>query len=118
MALIEAKPPTEELYHIGRLQDPLAWTEWEFVGKGRFDDPRQSRTFRVLYAAEERLSAFFETLQKWRRSQEALAALSQVTPESEGDDSPEAEAGAIPADWHLKRAVGTLRLPPNQRWLD
>jgi hypothetical protein len=118
MALIEARPPGEELYHIGRLQDPFAWIEWEFVGKGRFDDPKELRTFRVLYAAEERLAAFLETLQKWRRSLEALAALSQVTPISESDDAPEAEAGVIPADWRLKRAVGTLRLPLNQRWLD
>lgn len=73
MAVVEAAPEGE-LYHIGRLPDVMAWTEWQHVGEGRFDDPANPPTFRVLYAAETRLAAFIETLQKWRPSMSALAA--------------------------------------------
>lgn len=118
MALIEADPPSEPLFHIGRNPDPLAWTEWQYVGEGRFDDPRWIRRFRVLYAAEQRLAAFVETLQKWRPSIEALAALNRVGLASGVVDATEEAAGLIPADWHLKRGLSTLRLLPEQRWLD
>ena len=118
MPLLEAEPPTGLLYHVGRDPDPLAWTEWEYVGEGRFDDPEQPRTFRVLYAAEQRLAAFVETLQKWRPSIEALAALELVLPAPGGGDAPEEAAGVFPADWRLKRRIGVLRLLPDQRWLD
>jgi hypothetical protein len=117
MALLETDPPREPLFHIGRNPDPFAWTEWAFVGAGRFDDPRPVRTFRVLYAAEQRLAAFVETLQKWRPSLEALAAFNAVIP-APRDDAPEDPFDRIPPDWHLKRSIGTLLLPPDQRWLD
>jgi hypothetical protein len=116
MALIEAEPPSEPLIHIGRNPDPFAWTDWQFVGTGRFDDPRRPSQFRVLYAAEERLAAFVETLQKWRPSMEALAALGVIPVPR--DDVLEETIGMIPSDWHLKRSIGTLLLLPNQRWLD
>jgi hypothetical protein len=118
MALREADPPAGPLYHIGRLPNPLAWTEWEYVGGGRFDDPRQLRQFRVLYAAEQRLAAFVETLQKWRPSIEALAALNSIHPVSGLDDVPENAIGVIPADWGLTRGIATFHLLPGQHWLD
>jgi hypothetical protein len=118
MALIEAIPPSEPLFHIGRNPDPFAWAEWQFVGAGRFDDPKRPRSFRVLYAAEQRLASFVETLQKWRPSIEALAALDEVIPAKGGGDVPEDLAGLVPTDWHLKRSIGTLRLLPDQRWID
>lgn len=118
MALLEADSPSEPLFHIGRNPDPFAWTEWRFVGAGRFDDPRQPRTFRVLYATEQRLAAFVETLQKWRPSIDALAALENVVPHPAIAGTVEHIPGTIPADWHLKRSLGTLRLLPDQRWLD
>jgi hypothetical protein len=117
MALLEADPPGL-LYHIGREPEPLAWAEWQFVGGGRFDDPELHRAFRVLYAAEQRLAAFVETLQQWRPSIEALTALDSVIPEPGGGNPEEKGAGVIPADWHLKRGIATLRLQSGQRWLD
>jgi hypothetical protein len=62
MAFIEAESPSGPLYHIGRLPDPLAWADWQYLGSGRFDNPNPSRGFRVLYAAEQRVAAFVETL--------------------------------------------------------
>jgi hypothetical protein len=29
MALIEADPPSQPLFHIGRNPDPFIWTEWQ-----------------------------------------------------------------------------------------
>lgn len=118
MALREATVPAAVLYHVGRNPDPLAWVEWRYVGGGRFDDPKRPRTFRVLYAAEQRLAAFVETLPKFRRSIEALAALQEIVPARGEDFAAEDTAGAIPADWHLKRMIGALRLLPGQRLLD
>lgn len=118
MALREATVPAAVLYHVGRSPDPLAWVEWRYVGGGRFDDPKRPRTFRVLYAAEQRLAAFVETLPKFRRSIEALAALREITPAPTKDFAPEDAAGIIPEDWHLKRMIGTLRVLPDQRLLD
>jgi hypothetical protein len=118
MGLIEAIPPPGRLYHIGRHPDPLAWPEWAYVGGSRFDDPDPNPSYRVLYTAEQRLGAFLETLQKWRPSMEALAALESVTPGPGGQDAPNQEAGVIPADWHLNRRIGIVRVFPDQRWLD
>jgi hypothetical protein len=117
MAIVEAAPEGE-LYHIGRLPDVMAWTERQYVGDGRYDDPARPPTFRVLYAAEMRLAAFIETLQKWRPSLSALAALKLVEPSGEGASAVNSEMGFIPDDWHQKRGIGTLRLSPGQRWLD
>lgn len=118
MPLVAADDPSGLLYRVGRAPDPLAWTEWDYVGEGRFDGPERPRTFRVLYVAEQRLAAFVETLQKWRRSIDALAALADTLPGPGEADAPEDDAGAIPVGWHLKRMVGTLRVLPDQRWLD
>ncbi len=112
MGLLEALPPPGQLYHIGRHPDPLAWPDWAYVGGSRFDDPGPNPSYRVLYIAEQRLAAFLETLQKWRPSLEALAALESVLPSPSAGDAPEEEAGVIPADWHLKRSIGTVRRFP------
>lgn len=117
MAVVEAAPEGE-LYHIGRLPDVMAWTEWQHVGEGRFDDPANPPTFRVLYAAETRIAAFIETLQKWRPSMSALAALKLVEASEEGARAVNLETGFIPDDWRQKRGIGALRLFPGQRWLD
>jgi hypothetical protein len=118
VALIEADLPKGALFHIGRTPNVLAWAEWAYVGGGRFDAPARLGKFRVLYAAEQRLAAFVETLQKWRPSIEALAALESVTIGSGPTPASERDMGRKPEDWRLKRGIGMLRLLPNQRWLD
>jgi hypothetical protein len=97
MALIEAESPSGPLYRIGRLPDPLAWADWQYLGGGRFDDPEASGGFRVLYAA---VAAFVETLQKWRPSVEALAALESIRRAPGVLDVPGELAGVVPSDWH------------------
>lgn len=114
-AIHEAAPPDEGLYRIGRWPDPLAWPLWEHVhGVNRFDDPL--RRFRVLYAAELRLTCSLEVLAPLRPSLDVVAALAQL---SEGDrrDEP-STTGLIPADWRSIRLIGRLTVDSGQRWLD
>lgn len=114
MAVRNAIPPDRGLYRIGRAPDPLAWPDWPYTGDNRFDDP-QGR-FRVIYAAEQRLACFVETLARFRRSLELEARLKEIADGDNGDDTP--VTGVIPNDWHLKRMIGLFRLWPGQRWLD
>lgn len=106
-----APTPRTVLYRIGRRPDPLAWSSWEYVGSGRFDDP--AGEFRVLYATVQRRAAFLETLARFRPSLEVLAALEAVENADESLPRPQ-----VPADWYRARAMGRLRLATRQRWLD
>ncbi len=104
-----ATPPAV-LYRLGRRPDPLALPPWDVTGAERFDDPR--RQFRVLYAAEQRLACFVETLAPFRPR---IALLAQLR--AEGGALPP-EAGRVPPDWNQRRLVGRFRLAPRQHWLD
>ena len=110
-AVRRAPTPRAPLYRIGRRPDPLAWPPWEYVGSGRFDDPRGE--FRTLYATAQRRTAFLETLARFRPSPEVLTALEAVSNTDEPLPGP-----LVPADWYHARAVGRLRLTMRQRWLD
>lgn len=57
--------PAFRLFRIGRYPDPMAWAPWDRVGDGRYDDPRLSKRYRVLYAGERR-ACFLESLAKFR----------------------------------------------------
>jgi hypothetical protein len=108
-----ARTPRGPLYRIGLLPDPLTWPPREYLGSGRFDDPR--REFRVLYAATRRGGAFVETLARFRPLLEAMARQRQVI----GAEEPEpGRQGIVPAGWYHRRAVIRLCLGPGQRWLD
>jgi RES domain-containing protein len=108
---VVAPAPAGVLYRLGRLPDPLVWPDWRYVGGGRFDDPQ--RTFRTLYAAEQRLTCFVELLAAFRPSPEALSQLRRVS----GTEDPYT-FGAIPIDWVHKRCFRAFRLRPGQRCLD
>ncbi len=107
----EAASPGGPLYRLGRRPDPLALPPPTFTGGERFDDPLGA--FRVLYAAEQRVACFVETLAVFRPPLEHVAAM---RPFWRGRTPP--RLGLIPADWHRRRAVGTLTLGSGQRWLD
>lgn len=114
MAIRVADTPAGLLYRIARYPDPLAWTPLDVVGSNRFDDPRGE--FRVLYAAEQRLACFVETLAPYRPDLELLARLQEMAAYSRADEA--VEPGLIPEDWRRVRRIGSLRLVPGQRWLD
>jgi len=111
---VPAKAP-DILYRIGRYPDALKFPPWEYVGGERFDDPE--RRFRVLYTAEQRIACFVEALAPLRSPSYELAEILDSMPAGEyGDDLP--QTGIVPADWHLKRLIGQLRLGPEQQCLD
>lgn len=83
----------------------------EFTGGERFDDPLGR--FRVLYAAEQRLACFVETLAVFRPP---LALIEQLRPFWRGRVPP--RLGTVPADWHRQRAIVQFRIGQRQRWLD
>jgi hypothetical protein len=106
-----APTPTGPLYRIGRRPDPLALPPPEFGGRERFDDPLGE--FAVLYAAEQRVACFVETLAVYRPPLEHVAAMRRFW---RGRTPP--RLGVVPADWHRLRLIGTPRLGLGQRWLD
>ncbi|MDO8442703.1 MAG: RES domain-containing protein, partial [bacterium] len=107
----EAVPPSQPLYRIGYLPDPLAWPPLQYVGSGRFDDP--VRRFCTLYAAEQRLGCFVESLARYRPSPRALVELRNVTGAPDPSLVP-----VVPGDWWVRRRVGRFYLDPDQKWLD
>jgi hypothetical protein len=114
MAVREANTPRRVLYRFGRPPDPLAFPPFEFTGGERFDDPQ--RQFRVLYAAEQRVACFVETLARFRPSVELLAAW-RAMPEADVPEPP-LPVGLVPRYWIASRQMVRLRLSSGQRWLD
>jgi hypothetical protein len=103
--------PRGALYRLGLLPDPLAWPPWEYVGTGRFDDPR--REFRVLYAASRRRTVFVESLARFRHDPRVLASARQIA--HSGEPLP---VQLVPTRWRVARGIIQLTLRPGQRWLD
>ena len=110
---LDADAPAGVLHRLGWEPDPLAWPPRELSGGGRFDDP--SGRYRVLYTAEQWLACFVETLAAIRPGLQALSLLAAMPPGDTEENIGEAE---VPADWHHRRMIGSLRLAPGQRWLE
>ena len=101
------------LYRIGRAPNPLDFPPHDVIGSNRFDDP--ARTYRVLYAAEQRRGAFIEVLAPFRPALADLARLQALR----GDQAASATAGPrLTADWFQQRRLGLFRLGREQSWLD
>jgi hypothetical protein len=111
-----AAVPPGPLYRIGWQPDPLAWPDWRYVGRNRFDDPENR--IRVLYLAEQRVTCFAEMLAKhYLRDPKLEAALGAMPPAEPGTPVPRITSGTI-APGFFDRPMGALRLEPDQRWLD
>lgn len=108
--------PVPVLYRIGRAPDPFRFpadTTTKNSGN-RFDDPEGR--FWVLYAAEQRLACFVETLARFRVSVELLIQLDDLPDGDVANDVP--YSGIVPDDWHLKRVMASFHPTADQRWLD
>ncbi len=106
--------PVVPLFRVSRYPDPLAWPLPEHSGLNRFDD-REGR-FQVLYAAEQRVACFIETLAYLRPSVRALT-LARALP-SDPEASPGVAVGVVPSDWLETRRIGSFTVADGQRWLD
>lgn len=113
--------PGLRLHRVGLRPDPLAWSPWEWVGAGRYDDP--ARVFRVLYAAESRFTCLKEVLIAQRRretndSKLAAALASLDDPEASISRAAEQRRHQITRAWRLTRAFGELELAAGQTYLN
>lgn len=102
---MKVRSPEGRLWRIGRSPDPWAWPDWAHAaGDGtfgnRWDDPAGS--YRVLYAASERLGAFIEVLARFRPDPRVAAGLAEVR----GDAGRALPPGAVPVSWLRNRRIG------------
>ena len=110
MPIREADPP-HCLYRVGRASDPLAWPPAHVLG--RYNDP--DGTFRVLYAAAERCTAFLETLQDFRPALSDLALVEAGL--RAGEIELPSPVGRVPPSYFSKLMV-EFSVDNTQRWLD
>jgi hypothetical protein len=102
------------LYRIGRAPDPLTYPPLARMGDGRYDDPLGRVS--TLYASEDRVAAYFETLDQFRLDLEALAdrnaaVMDRRSPEFEDPSS------TIPA-FYFTRLMVEFGITPGLRCLD
>lgn len=102
--------PSDYVYRVGRRPNPWALPDWSNAGDdrtfgNRWDDPKGH--YRVVYAATERLSAFVETLSRFRPDPAVTAELEKI----EGDDAdPDPAPGVVPGSWMHARLVGRAKI--------
>jgi hypothetical protein len=114
---MERTPAGLILHRVGRRPDPLAWVPWEWTGGGRYDDP--GRSFRVLYAAEDRQTALKEVLAPLRLRERSRSKLVQALEALDDiEKSGNASRFSLTRDWRLTRAFGRLALASDQVYLD
>jgi hypothetical protein len=99
-------PEGSALYRIGWGDEPWEWPDWSYAGPdgtfdGRWDDPQG--TYRVLYAASDRVTAFIEVLSRFRLNPAVAAALRQI----DAPDDRGIPPGRVPASWVQRRTIGT-----------
>lgn len=95
--------PTGLCHRISYKPEPMAFPDWQYCGKERFDDPSLAPRYRVLYTGERRAS-FHESLAKYRTDR--LVGIIK---------------NEIPREWFDSRLIGTLTLDVSfgpQRWLN
>ena len=90
--------PTGRLQRVGRLPDPWAWPDWSNAASdgtfgNRYDDPQSS--YRVLYAASDRLGAFVEVLARFRPDPHVLKELQNIA----GDEDRSMLPGQLDISW-------------------
>jgi len=97
--------PTGRLQRVGRLPDPWAWPDWSNAASdgtfgNRYDDPQSS--YRVLYAASNRLGAFVEVLARFRPDPHVLKELQDIA----GDEDRFMLPGQLDISWLVHRRLG------------
>lgn len=113
VASYDADSVPDLLFRLGWEPDPLIWPPRQYIGGGRFDDPRDQ--YRVLYTAEQRITCFLESMAGLRPSIETLSILAAM---AGADAEDEDNRPHLPVDWHHRRMTGTLRLSAGQRFLE
>lgn len=102
---VRAISPKGRLYRVAREPDPWAWPDWSNAASdetfgNRYDDPQSS--YRVLYAASDRLGAFVEVLARFRPDPHVLKELQEIS----GEGEPFLLPGQLDASWLERRRLG------------
>jgi hypothetical protein len=95
------------VYRIGRAPDPWSWRDWSSAGSdgtfgNRWDD--SEGTYRVLYAATDRVGAFLEVLARFRPDLHVIKELQSITG-NEAHMPP-----GVPIAWLENRLMGEATL--------
>lgn len=111
---VERVEAPESFFRIGRKPNPWEWPDWAFAGPdgtfgNRWDDPR--KTYRVLYAATEKLGAFLEILARFRPDPAVIVGLAEI--DGEDDCFP---IGRVPASLIQNRLISSAT--PNGTFAD
>lgn len=104
-ASLEFRAPAQPLHRIGRWPDPWQPPDWAHAHSdgtfgNRFDDPQAY--YRVIYASNQRLGCFLETLARFRPDLTLLAEFAAI----EGDDD-FTPLGTVPQSWLPTRLIGS-----------
>jgi len=100
--------PSNPLHRVGRAPDPWAWPDWANAAAdgtfgNRYDDPLGS--YRVLYAASDRLGAFVEVLARFRPDPHVLKELQDIAGD-ESDSDRFVPPGQLDISWLERRRLG------------
>ena len=103
--VLRSASPPERLFRIARAPDPWSWPDWSHAGPdgtfgNRWDDPDSS--YRVLYAASDRLGSFVEVLGRFRPDPHVVQGIKEIAGEDDGALRP----GQIGASWLAWRRLG------------
>jgi RES domain-containing protein len=102
---LDFRLPAAPLHRIGRWPDPWQPPDWAHAHSdgtfgNRFDDPQAY--YRVIYASNQRVGCFLETLARFRPDLTLLAEFAEI--EGPDDFTP---LGTVPPSWLAARLIGT-----------
>jgi RES domain len=102
-AHFDTEPAPDVLFRVARKPEVWAWTDLQYTGQGRWDDPQKS--YRVLYASTSALGAYLEKLSQFRPDLKLLAEFGKIRANDRGAPST-APAGTLPGGWRARHLLG------------
>jgi hypothetical protein len=100
---VEGRAAPAPLFRLGYGSNAWGWPPWQYVGKGRWDDPEGD--YRILYASTERFTTFIEVMGDF--ATDAVFEATWLLIEGDDDATPPGEA---PTDWLRHRSMGRGRI--------
>jgi hypothetical protein len=99
----DTEPAPDLVFRIARKPDVWRWTDLEYAGHGRWDDPEGS--YRVLYACASAFGAYLEKLAQFRPDLELVVALGNIR-DNDRSAPRTVRAGTLPAGWRARHLLG------------
>ena len=99
----DTEPAPDVVFRVARKPDVWAWTDLQYTGQGRWDDPQKA--YRVLYSSTTPFGAYLEKLAQFRPDLELLAEFGRIRSNDRGAVMT-APAGMLPAGWRARHLLG------------